>query len=218
MKKKEREHLKEDPFQHFIEKAYETLRKYQKMILIGIGAIVAVIIIIILVVFIKSNIASGENRTYSYALRIKNAEWLNVDQKIEKLAKLNSKSGISAAVKLFLASLYFEKGDLAKANEVLKSFSKSSSGLINSEKKLLEAEILNASDKSKEALDLLNTLFVDPKSEVPKDFTLLKMAKIQLKNGQLETATTNLNKILDDYPQSFYTTEAKNLLKGLAKK
>lgn len=218
MKKKEREHLKDDPFKDFIEKVWGLLQKFRKMIYIGLGAIVAVVVIVLLVMVIKSSIAASENRIYSQAISIKNDESLTIDQKIDKLAKLKFKSGVSASVPLFLATLYFEKGDLTKAEQILKGFPGSGSHLLNGEKQLLEAEILSASDKSKEALNILNILFTDPKSEVPKDYTLLKMAKIQVKNGQTETAVANLSKLTEEYPQSFYGTEARNLLKELEKK
>lgn len=216
MKKKERAHLKEDPFQVFIQKVLDILGKYKREIVIGLAAGAAIVLIILVVVFIKSGSVASENRLYAEALSIKNNDDLGVDQKIEQLSKLDSKSGISSSSKLFLAALYFEKGDLEKSKEVLDDLS-SSSKLIDGEKELLEAEILNASDKQQEALGLLNKLLADPKSEVAKDYVLLRMAKIQVKTGQNETAVTNLNKLVDDYPQSYYSYEAKALLSKLGK-
>jgi len=215
MRKKERAHLKEDPFQVFIQKALDILKKFRTEIFIGLGVGAAIVLIILVIVFIQSGSVTTENRLYSEALSIKNNDDLSIDQKIEKLSKLESKSGLSSSAKLFLASLYFEKGDLEKSKEVLADFSKSKSKLINEEKKLLEAEILNASDKQQEALDLLNKLLADPKSEIAKDYILLKMAKIQAKNDQIKTAVTNLNRLIDDYSQSYYSNEARNLLREL---
>lgn len=217
MKKKEREHLKEDPFQQFIEKVWTTLTQYRKMIFIGLGAVTVVVVIILLVVFIKSSIAASENRIYTQALSIRDNENLTIDQKIEKLTRIEYKSGISAVVPLFTATLCFERGDLSKAEQILKNFPDSSSRLIMDEKQLLQAEILNASDKAKEALELLNTLYSDANAEVPKDCVLIKMAKIQVKNGQTEAALTNLNKFNTEYPQSSYAPEATSLLKQLEK-
>ena len=215
MKKKERAHLKEDPFQVFIQKVLDILQKYKREIVIGLGVGAAVIIIILAVYFIQSGSVSKENRLYTEALTIKNNEALDIDQKIEQLAKLDSKSGISASVKLFLAALYFEKGDLNKSKEVLDGFSGSKSQLLNEEKNLLEAEILNASDKQKEALELLNKLLNNPKSEIAKDYILFKMAKIQANTDQTQTAVANLNRLIEDHPQSPYSYEARNLLREL---
>jgi TolA-binding protein len=60
-------------------------------------------------------------------------------------------------------------------------------------------------------------MLADPKSQIPKDFVLLRMAKIQTKNGQIDTAITNLNKLIDDYPQSYLSSEARTLLRDLEK-
>jgi len=211
MKKKEREHLKEDPFQLFIEKTVEILRKFKKEILIGVGAAVGIVLVILLVIFLRSGSISSENRLYSQAMAIQDSTTLSLDQKIEQLNRLDTKGGISADIKIFLAALYFEKGDLAKAKEVLDKFSGSKYRIIDEKKMLLEAEILNATGKGKEALDILYKLFSDPKSEITKDFILLKMARIQAKTGQTDTAAANLKKLSEDYPQSVYGQEAQAL-------
>lgn len=212
MKKKEREHLKEDPFQHFIENAFELLQKFKKPIFMGVAAVVGIVLIILLVTFFRSGSISKDNNLYSEAMAIQNSATLTMDQKIEQLNRLDSKGGISADIKISLASLYFEKGDLAKTKEILDKFSGSKYRLINDKKIVLEAEILNASGREKEALDILYKLYSDPKSEIAKDFILLKMARIQVKTGQLDTAAANLKKINEDYPQSIYDRESQTLL------
>jgi len=216
MKRKEREHLKEDPFQLFIGGAIDLLKKYKKELLIGFGAALVLVLAIIVIGIVRTGSLAGENTVYSDALTIKNDAALTVDQKIEKMSALKDKGGISASINLFLAALYFEKDDFQKASDTLNDFN-SSNPLLKSEKKLLEAEILNASDKKKDALQLLNTMLADPKSQIAKDFILMRMAKIQVKDGQNETAVTNLNKLIDEYPQSYYSYEARNLIKELEK-
>lgn len=218
MKRKEREHLKEDPFQIFIEKTIEMLRKYKKLISQGFAAAAAIAVIVLVVLFLQSGSVSRENRFYSEALKIQSSEILSLDQKIEKLSQLDNTKGITSSIKLSLAALYFEKGDMGKAKEVLDQFQGSKFKLINDKKKLLEAEMLNASGKGKEALDQLYKLFSDPKSEIAKDFILLKMARIQEKAGQLDTATANLEKITEDYPQSLYSRDAQALLSKIKNK
>jgi outer membrane PBP1 activator LpoA protein len=218
MKRKEREHLKEDPFQQFITTAWETLKKYKKKIFLGIAGIAAVVVILILVAIIHSFSISAENKLYAKALDIKNDTNLSIEQKVQQLGQMKSKGGISASIKLLLASLYFEKGDLQKSKEILDHFPTSKIKLLNDQKKLLEADILNTSMKPAEALELLNQLLNDPKSEIARDFILLKMARIQAKTRKTETAVANLNKIMDEYPQSAYSFEAKTLLDELEDK
>lgn len=218
MKKKEREHLKEDPFQLFIENTVEMLRKFRKEILIGVGAVIGIVLVILLVIFLRSGSISSENRLYSQAMAIQDSTTLNLDQKIEQLSRLDTKGGISADINIFLAALYFEKGDMAKAKEILDKFSDSKYRIINEKKLVLEAEILNATGKGKEALDILSKLFSDPKSEITKDFLLLKMARIQVKTGQTDMAAANLKKINEDYPQSIFNQEVQTLLNEIENK
>lgn len=218
MKKKEREHLKEDPFQLFIENTVEILRKFKKVIFIGIGAVVAIVLVILLVIFLRSGSISSENLLYSKAMAIQDSTTLSLDQKIERLSELNTRGGISADIKIFLAALYFEKGDMVKAKEVVDKFSGSKYKIINEKKLVLEAEILNATGKGKEALDILNKLFSDPKSEITKDFLLLKMARIQVKTGQSDMAAANLKKINEDYPQSVFNQDVQTLLNEIENK
>jgi predicted negative regulator of RcsB-dependent stress response len=218
MKRKEREHLKEDPFQQFITQALEILKKFKKEIFLGIAAVAGVVVIIVVVAIIRSYSISAENKLYAQALDIKNDEKLSVEQKVEQLSQLKSKGGISASIKLLLASLYFEKGDIQKSKEVLDNFPTSKIKLLNDQKKLMEADLLISSMKQKEALELLNQLLNDPVSEIAKDFILLKMARVQARTEQTETAVANLNKIIDEYPQSAYTFDARNLLNELKEK
>lgn len=218
MKKKEREHLKEDPFQLFIENTVEMLRKFRKEILIGVGAVIGIVLVILLVTFLRSGSISSENRLYSQAMAIQESTTLSLDQKIEQLSRLDTKGGISADINIFLSALYFEKGDMAKAKEILDKFSDSKYRIINEKKLVLEAEILNATGKGKEALDILSKLFSDPKSEITKDFLLLKMARIQVKTGQTDMAAANLKKINEDYPQSIFNQEVQTLLNEIENK
>lgn len=218
MKKKEREHLKDDPFQRFIEKSLELLQRFKKEIFFGVVALVGIVLILLLIIFLRSGSISSENRLYSEAMAIQNSPTLPLDQKIEQLKRLDSNRGISADIKISLAALYFEKGDLAKTKEILDKFSGSKFRIINDKKIVLEAEMLNATGKEKEALDILYKLYSDPKSEITKDFILLKMARIQVKTGQMDTAAANLKKINEDYPQSIYDQESQALLSEIENK
>ena len=215
MKKKERAHLKEDPFINFIEKIVGKIRKFKREILFAVSICAVLAIIILIIVLFKSQSISRENQLYARALTIKNSENLDIDQKISQLKQLKNKKGISAASRLLIASLYFRKGDFKKAKETLDTFSGSELKLINDQKKLLEAEILNAINQEREAIDKLNKLLADGKSEIAKDFILLRIAKIQIGADQEKSAATNLNKLVSEFPESLYAREASTLLKIL---
>lgn len=212
MKRKEREHLKEDPFANFIESVIDKFREFKKEILTVIGVIAAIVIILIVILVIRSGSVEKDNRIFASALEIKNSSTFSIDEKIEKLSILKLKKGISSSVSFFLASLYFEKGDIDSAKKTLAEFKGTNVKLIKDEKKLLEADILLAGKEDKKGLDILHKLLSDSKSEISKDFLLLKISKIHLKLGTKESAKENLVRLLTEYPQSVFQREANQLL------
>ncbi len=218
MKRKEREHLRVDPFQRFIQKTMDDFQKYRREILISAAAVGAVILIIIVIGLFNYFSKTSENKSYSEAYNIVSNNALSIDSKIDKLSKMDSGKGISAAAKLFQASLYYEKGDLTKAKETLAQFPNSSVELINNQKSLLEADLLIASGKDKEALDVLNQLQANTQLEIPRDYVLIKLAKVQAKTNQTPLAVASLNKLMNDFPQSYYGMEARELLDSLTQK
>jgi len=215
MKKKEREHLKEDPLKIFVKKLLDAIRGFKKELLIGVAIIVGVVITILAISVFQYFSAAKENTLYSEGLKIKNATDLKLDEKIAKLKEVESKNGISSANQLFLASLYFEKGDIESAKQVMANFPKSRIDMINQQKNLIDADILAAAGNIQEGIEILNKMLADSKSEVGKDFLLLKIARFQVKAGQKDAATGNLNRLFEEFPQSRYTMEAQNLLESL---
>ena len=215
MKKKERAHLKEDPFINFIEKVIDKIKQFKREILFTLGIFLALAIILLIVIFFKSQSIASDNRLFSQAMEIKDSSTLNADQKIDALSQLKNRSGISSAIRLFIATLYFEKGDFTNAEKNLAEFRNSHLKIINDQKKLLEAEILAATEKERDAIDILNKLLSDGKSELPRDFILLRIARIQIRTDQNESAVTQLQKLIDEYPQSVYIDEARALLESL---
>lgn len=212
MKRKEREHLKEDPFINFVEKVIEVFKKFKKVIFIGIGAFFAVVLVAVIIIYFKSTSVSNENELYAKAFSIKKSEILSSGEKLTKLRQLKTKKGISSVIDLFIASIYFEESEFETAKYIIDESPKSRIKLINNKKILLEAEILNAMKKRKEAINLFNKLLSDKELEISKDFILLKIARIQLKLGKKGSAISNLKNLINDFPQSFYYNEAKALL------
>jgi tetratricopeptide (TPR) repeat protein len=212
MKRKEREHLKEDPFINFVEKVIEVFKKFKKVIFIGIGVFLAVVLVLVIIIYFKSTSVSNENELYSKAFSIKKSEILSSGEKLTKLRQLKTKKGISSVINLFIASIYFEESEFETAKHIIDESPKSRIKLINNKKILLEAEILNAMKKQKEAINLFNKLLSDKELEISKDFILLKIARIQLKSGEKGSAISNLKNLINDFPQSFYYNEAKALL------
>ncbi len=215
MKRKEREHLKEDPFANFIQAVLEKFNDYKKEILIILGVLVIIVVIIIAVLLLRSGSVVKDNQNFASALKIWNSTTLTSNQKIEELSSLKTDKGISSAITFYLASLHFEKEDYLKAKETLAGY-KGSSKLLDDQKKLLDAELFISLKEGKKGLDILHQLLSDTKSEITKDFLLLKIAKINIKDGLNKSAKDNLNRLINEFPQSIYQREARALLSGLS--
>ncbi len=216
MKKKEREHLKEDPFANFIQLVIDKFNEFKREIFIIAGVIVIIALVIIAVLLIRTGSISKDNNNFAAALKIWNSASMTSDQKIEKLSEFKAGKGVSSAITLYLASLYYQKEDYIKAKEVLAEY-RGGNKLLNDQKKLLDAELLIALKDGKRGLDTLHQLLSDSKSEISKDYLLLRIAKINIKDGMGKSAKDNLNRLLLEFPQSIYQREAQKLMSGLSK-
>jgi predicted negative regulator of RcsB-dependent stress response len=212
MKRKEKEHLKADPFVHFFEQAWTFYKNNRRRIFLGGGA-AALAIIILLAFFLFQNLSSaGENKLYADAFRIQTAADMSVDQKIAKLQEMSFRKGISAAGRLFLAALLYEKGDLAKAETVLTEMPNSSVAMVNDEKHALYARVLAAGGKSSEAEAVLERMLADKETAMAKDLILMQLAKMRIKNRRSDEAAAALKQILSEYPDTPSANEARSLL------
>lgn len=212
MKRKEKEHLKADPFVNFVEKAITFLKNNRRLLLAGAG-IALLLVIALLVVFFFTNLSTaGENKLYASAFSISGNTNMSIDQKISKLQELKFKKGISSVGQLFIAALYYEKGDLPNAEKTLQQYSGSSIAIINDQKKTLEAQVLAASGKSQEAMNLLNRMLEDKQTQMGKELIILMLAKIQTKSLRQEEAVSSLKRIISEYPNTPSANEAQTLL------
>jgi predicted negative regulator of RcsB-dependent stress response len=212
MKRKEKEHLKADPFVNFVEKAITLLNNNRRPILAGAGIALLLVITLVAMFFFTNLSATGENKLYASAYGIRTDTSMSIDQKIAKLQELKFKKGISSAGWLFIATLYYEKGDLPNAEKTLQQYSGSHIAVINDQKKTLEAQILAARGKSQEAMNLLNQMLEDKQTQMGKELIIMMLAKIQIKSQHQDEAISSLKRIISEYPNTSSANEAQTIL------
>ena len=212
MKRKEKEHLKADPFVNFFENVITLFRNNRRLILAGAGIALLLVIALLIVVFFTNLSAAGENKLYASAFSIRSNTNMSIDQKISKLQELKFKKGISSVGQLFIAALYYEKGDLPNAEKTLQQYSGSRIAIINDQKKTLEAQVLAAGGKSQEAMNLLNRMLEDKQTQMGNELIIMILAKIQTKSLRQEEAVSSLKRIISEYPNTPSANEAQNLL------
>jgi len=215
MKKKEREHLRADPFVHFFETLLSFFKQNRRTILLGAG-IAALVIIALGALFLFRNLSSAsENRLYAEAFRVRTAANMTVDQKIAKLQGMEFRRGISAAGRLFLAALEYEKGDLQKAEAALAAMPSSRVALINDQKQALYAQVLAAGNRTAEAESTLNRMLADRKTAMAKELILMQLADLQIKGKHNDEAASTLKRILSEYPDTPSAVQARNRLSAI---
>ncbi len=212
MKKKEKEHLKADPFVHFWQQAFAFVKGHRRPILIGAGIAVLVVLILLAVFLFRRVSNRGENRLYTEAFRVHNDGKMSADQKIAALARMKFGKGISATGHLFLAALYYEKGDLAKAEAVLAAMPRSRVALVNDEKQTLFARLLASNGKGTEARGVLERMLADKKTVMGKELILIQLAKLHLKEKRKDEGIAALKRILAEYVETPSAMEAQTLL------
>ncbi len=215
MKHQEKVHLREDPLLHFFEKALIFFQKYKREIVWGAGGIALVVLIAVVLLYFQGNTVASENKLLARGLEIKNSSGLSVDEKIGRLKNIRPKKGISSVIGLYMAQLYVEKGDYPNALDALRGAPSSRIRIVNDQKRLLEAQILQFEGKSKEAEDMLTIMLSDSQTEVARDFVLFQLAKLQARSGHKQEAVSTLQRMMADFPNSMFAMEARNLLDSL---
>ncbi len=216
MKRKEREHLKEDPFVEFIERTLEKIRDYKKEILIATTIIVVFFITILTIVLINNHSIKKQNQILEKAMIINSKNDLTIDKKIEELKKIEYNSGIAQAIDLQIASLYFQKNDFDNSLKYINKID-SSNKLLFDQKRFLKAQILYSKGETQKAIEMLNLLVSESDSELNKDLLLYKLANYQIKQKLFDKAELNLKKIMTEFPYSFYRQKALELLSKIKK-
>jgi hypothetical protein len=214
MKRKEKEHLKQDPFVDFIEKAIAFLKEFHRNILFVALAVVAVVVVVLALIVWNNASLAKDNQLFGAALKIKNSA-MTVQQKIDGLKSLRARRGASASIPLFLATLYYEKGDMAQARTALQTFRSSRIKWLNDEKRLLDADLLAASGQISPAVTALDALAADSERQMGVDQVLLHKAQLLLKADRKDEASATLKKILAEYPETLSALDARQKLASL---
>lgn len=145
--------------------------------------------------------AQGAAKTYPTAAeRAREAE--------KDLTKAASYGGTIAgrAARVILAAR-LEKG--AESQEVLTKAAREGEGEVGAAAELAVARLLAAQGKTAEAIDRLKRAIESADSAAPKDALLFALAEIYERAGSSEDARATYRRLLSDYPESPYRTEAQ---------
>lgn len=216
MKRAERDHLKEDPFELFISKVLSQITLYRKQIIIGIIVAVLLLGVGFAVRFLMNQAEKKDNALLNEGMGIVNSVALTAEQKIGELKKLPlSHTGRAGALLLQLANLHMAVGDRASARALLDSTPKLSLPLLEEQRQMFNATLLADEGKVNEAVDLLIRLLGNKNSTLNRDLILFRLADFQTRIGNNDAARDNFRRLIEEFPQSMFAYRAQQSLENL---
>lgn len=216
MKRAEREHLKEDPFEMFISSLLNQMKQYRKQIIIGVAAVALVFAIILAVHFISRHIDNQDNKLLNEGMEVVNSVALTPEQKIKELKTLPlGHKGKAASLILHMTNLYIHSGDLESARALLDNTPKLSLQILEDQRLLLNATLLADEGKVNEAIDQIQRLIGNPKITLNRDMLLFQLAGFQVRAGNNDAAKDNFKRLMEEFPQSMFAYRAQEALEKL---
>jgi TolA-binding protein len=129
----------------------------------------------------------------------------------------NSKAGITARFRL--AGTLSELGRNAEAEQQYKQVvdKTSSRDIYHYTARLGMGEAQLAEGKAADAAATFQAIATDGNSQLPVDGVLMQLGRASVVAGKKDEATRAFNRVVDEFPQSIYVTEAKEQLADLKK-
>ncbi len=214
MKKEEKQHLKEDPLQIWLEEFVEKIKYHKKTILPIIYISLLVSSLIAGFFIYRSHKNKKDNMLFSKVMEINKSKNLSSGEKISALQKITPEGKLSSLANLYIAEIYFQEGELDSAVKFLNKFSAVDKKFKEKER-FLRSEILSAQGNNKEAIKIINNLLKENPESGRNDYLLLRAAEIQIKLKKKNEAIGLLKKLKNNYFYSPFIQQADILLKSL---
>ncbi len=246
MKRIERHKLKGNEFADSVAKAREILVERQQTVTTTVVAIVAVVVILGAFMAWRTNRKNHATQSLAQALAVAEApvvtppppapgspppvqqpgtyrtERARDEAALPLLLKTadaypSTEAGITARYRAAatLADLGRPAEAVQRYREVLDKAG--SSSIYARTAKLGLADALAAQGKYEEAISALKELTTDPNSQLPLDGILMQLGRTATQGGKTDEATRAYNRVINEFPQSLYVSEAKQKIAELKK-
>lgn len=212
MKRKEKEHLKADPFQDAVNRVIHFIQRYRRELLLTLAALVVIFVGMLVLSLVNRASLNRENEVFTQALNISSDQDLKTEDKVAGLLELPIGGGLSNWAAIRAATLQIELGDYEGAGATLQKVSPRAPDLLQENKKLLEAMIKSSLGDFKGGQDIIAIMLNNPRLVFPRDYLLLESARLLWKTGQSEDAVNTLRRINADHPASPFTATANELI------
>lgn len=246
MKSTERHKLKENDFAHTVARTREMVEQRRNEVLVVVIAVIAVTVVIGGYLTWRASRDGKAQALLASALAVSEApvysppppapgsappvqppgtfrtERERRDAALPRLqaaadAYPDSEAGITA--RFHLASTLAELGRFAEAEQRYQEVIQKAGGksIYRQTARLGVGEAQLAQGKGDAAMATFKELSTDTNSPLPVDGVLMQLGRAALSAGKTEDATRAFTRVVDEFPQSLYVSEAREKLAGLKK-
>jgi len=246
MKSTERRKLKENEFAYTVARTREMVQQRQREITLLTSVIVAAVVLVGGFFLYRSNRNEKADTLLASALAVADAQIVTppppapgspppvqplgtfrsererLDAAVPRLQQAadaypNTQAGITARYRL--GGALTELGRFAEAEQrfnevVLKTSQKS---IYHDTARLGLGEAQLAQGKADAAITTFRDLSTDTNSKLPVDGVLMQLGRAALAAGKKDDATRAFTRVVDEFPQSLYVTDAKDQLAAMKK-
>jgi len=212
-----RKDIKKDEFQEFFKKLFQQTKEHKKEVRYAVIGIIAIIAVFAILMLINHFNIKKENKALNKIINLSDNE-KKLKKNSKEIVELSEKGKLPTMGILMLSEYYIKSGEYNKANNLIEKINKGDGEINYMKAQLLKIQILSAKSEYNKAIDLYRSKLknrMEKAKKFPKDTLLYYMAKIFEKKGELESARSIWSKIIEEYPYSSYSPEAREKLERL---
>jgi TolA-binding protein len=133
-------------------------------------------------------------------------------QALQRVASEYGSTDAGLAARFQLAATFLRAGRAADAEKTFREVADAGSDLYGASARMGVAESMVAQSKLDEAIQVLTELSGDRNGPLPIDGVLMQLARTCARAGKTQDARAAYKRIVDEFPESTYVTEARQQL------
>lgn len=218
MKRIKRKQLKEDELVTTLTKLIRFARKREKELIIAGGVIIVMILAFVGTRLVRSQHLKKESRFISQVVKL-SSELESNPQNLAELEKLaNGQGQYAKLASVILGNYWLEKGELDKAEKILKKVSAKKKDLFYYQSRDLLAQLYLKRKDFDQALKIYKKLEEEKPEAYTLDAILFHKAEVLEKKGDFQQALSLYKRIQAEFPQTYFGYDASQKAKKLESK
>ncbi len=214
MKKDVKKQLKEDEFVSTFAKIFHFIETRTHEIILGLCVLAFIALLFVGLRLIQAQNLKRQSQTLGQMLELRSTLSTNPDN-LAKLEQLQGKGRYGRLPYVLLSTYWVEKGDLAKAKDLLAKVGPSPRDFIYYQAQDLLGKVSLLSKNYDQALAVYDKLEKDKAEDYTMDVVLFHKAEALEGKGDTQGALAIYKKLQQDYPQSYFGYDAAERVRKL---